>query len=157
MVDLNLSSYIDSANSKAQNWNKLEEDRDEVLKYQAKLFKLNYVDYKYSLDYGSIQLIDATNAVVKHFESSDVVFEAYCMGNIETGIKTTAINQELTIYSSKSCSLCWARFVCGGECYHNAYETTGSVDTPLEYFCDLYRYLIELSIDLYPTTLSTHS
>lgn len=79
---------------------------------------------------------------------SFVGIEKYCMGNIYHGIKETKINYALTIYSSNNCRNCWARFVCGGDCYHNAYETTGSITEPIDYFCDLYKYLIELSIDL---------
>lgn len=56
--------------------------------------------------------------------------------------------ENLNIYCT-SCTECWARFVCGGDCYHNALVTGGGITEPLECYCDLYKFLIETAIDLF--------
>ena len=73
----------------------------------------------------------------------------FLIGNIkEKPAISGQLDHEKTIYTSSTCSTCWARHVCGGDCFHNAYVSTGKVDQPLSYFCELYKYLIELAIDI---------
>ncbi len=41
------------------------------------------------------------------------------------------------------CSSCWARYLCGGGCYHSAWLATGRIETPDPVKCQLVRHLIE--------------
>lgn len=74
----------------------------------------------------------------------------FYMGNVSGGRieNKNILDETMTIYSSAQCTSCWARFVCGGDCYYNAYIGSGNVEQPLKCFCELYKYLIELAIDL---------
>ena len=58
-----------------QPWVQKEKDKRDIELYIASIYRLNYVDYKYVLDYDSIEVQD-TIAVVHLRESHDVVFEA---------------------------------------------------------------------------------
>jgi hypothetical protein len=71
--DLTPILAIDQA--EAQKWNAQEKDRDDLLKLEAKLFKLDYLSYKYSLDYQSIIITGGTDAIATLLESNEVVFE----------------------------------------------------------------------------------
>ena len=75
MKDIDLTSIISLEQDDAQKWYALEKERDEVLKLQAKLFKLNYQSYSYSLSYESINFTSEKEALVTLFESHDVIFE----------------------------------------------------------------------------------
>ncbi|MDD5369933.1 MAG: amidase domain-containing protein [Anaerolineaceae bacterium] len=60
---------------KTQKWVQEEEDKREIEFYVASIFKLNYVDYKYALDYDSIEII--SNIATVHLrENHEVIFEA---------------------------------------------------------------------------------
>ena len=72
----------------------------------------------------------------------------FCMGNIATGIDRMKFGEDINVYSS-SCVECWARFLCGGDCYHNVFVSGRQITEPLHYYCDLYKFLIEIAIDLF--------
>lgn len=76
MKRVDLSSVLSMDQPDTQKWLIVENDRDELLKLQANLFKLNYLDYKFSLDYESINFKDESNAIATLYESHQVVFEA---------------------------------------------------------------------------------
>lgn len=57
-----------------QPWVKKEQDKRDIELYVAKLFDLQYLTYKYTLDYSSIT-IDKDQATVQLSESHDVVFK----------------------------------------------------------------------------------
>jgi len=48
----------------------------------------------------------------------------------------------------KLCSDCWARFICGGDCFHNSYINTGTILTPDRAYCEIEKHLIELGVVL---------
>lgn len=74
--------------------------------------------------------------------------ECFCLGNV---FKNKKINEEFMDYSTMnnpSCSKCWARMICTGDCLFNSYARTGKVDLPDGVMCKFYRKLAELSIRL---------
>lgn len=72
------------------------------------------------------------------------------IGNIfEAELKSdTKFGNNMTIYMYQKCSTCWARHLCGGDCFHNSYISVGEIGQPLEVFCEIYKFLIELAIDI---------
>jgi uncharacterized protein len=70
------------------------------------------------------------------------------MGNIKTGVSEGLLDEGVDIYSSKSCSVCWIRYLCGGDCYHYALISTGTLGESLSYLCELSRHVVEVCIDL---------
>lgn len=67
--------------------------------------------------------------------------EEYRLGNIFTGLHKQPF-ADMTIHQNTSCCNCWARFVCGGDCYHNSYLVNGAVDEPDTVICQLEKHLI---------------
>ncbi len=74
----------------------------------------------------------------------------YCLGDIYRGIDAEKREKfyETTIYTREPCRNCWAKYVCGGDCLHNAYLVNGDIHMCDETFCDFMHYAIELGIDL---------
>ena len=54
----------------------------------------------------------------------------------------------LTVDKRDTCSECWAKYVCGGDCPHNAYIHSGDIYEPEDSFCILQKELIEMGLDL---------
>ena len=48
----------------------------------------------------------------------------------------------------ESCKECWARYLCGGDCFHNSLLKNKNHLIPDETFCELEKHLIELSVVL---------
>lgn len=72
----------------------------------------------------------------------------FCIGNAMTGIKSENVLCNVFCEDRKICEKCWARFVCGGDCFHNSYIHNSSVYKPDSVYCAMEKYLIELSIAL---------
>lgn len=54
-----------------------------------------------------------------------------------------------TLCSDRSvCSDCWARFICGGDCFHNSFLKNGDILIPDPVYCEIEKYLIELAVIL---------
>lgn len=51
-----------------------------------------------------------------------------------------------TLVDRKKCQDCYARFVCGGECFFNAYYFTKSITEKDDVMCELKRHLFKLSL-----------
>jgi uncharacterized protein len=71
------------------------------------------------------------------------------IGSVLTGIRQDAhdlYHTHLLVSEIAHCKNCWARYLCGGGCYHSAYLCNGRLDEPDPYDCELIRHLIELSI-----------
>lgn len=68
--------------------------------------------------------------------------EEYRLGNIFTGLNKQLPFADMTIHQNASCRNCWARFVCGGDCYHNSYLVNGAIDEPDTVICQLEKHLI---------------
>jgi uncharacterized protein len=66
-----------------------------------------------------------------------------------------------TVETRPACSTCWARYICGGDCYHNSFLVSGSIDIPDTDFCSCTKYIVEAAIatlytinDISPTLYS---
>ncbi|MCL2424707.1 MAG: SPASM domain-containing protein [Oscillospiraceae bacterium] len=46
------------------------------------------------------------------------------------------------------CSKCWARNICGGDCYYNSYIVNGNIHEPDPIKCSMNRFFIEHTVDL---------
>jgi uncharacterized protein len=55
---------------------------------------------------------------------------------------------DIYTYNRSTCTDCWARYVCGGDCFHNSYLKNGDIQQPDIAYCDLERHLIQLAIVL---------
>lgn len=77
----------------------------------------------------------------------------YCIGNIEKGLNDILRNKILnaSIFNRKQCSECWARYICGGDCYHNSLLTNNNIYTPDPLYCELAKFLIKKSLDIVNT------
>lgn len=51
--------------------------------------------------------------------------------------------------SHKKCSRCFARYYCGGGCFHDSIEVNGRMDQPNDRWCQLMRRRLELGIVVY--------
>lgn len=53
------------------------------------------------------------------------------------------------IYTSNTCSKCWARYFCGGNCYYENLEINGDIFIPRLNNCELIKKKIAASIYIY--------
>lgn len=58
---------------------------------------------------------------------------------------------QLSINKLETCSSCWIRYLCSGDCCFNSFVRTGDISTPDPVMCDLFKFLGELSIRLVTT------
>ena len=49
----------------------------------------------------------------------------------------------------KACRTCWARHLCGGNCWHEDYVYTQHIDEPYEPRCDLFKHVAALSMIIF--------
>lgn len=68
------------------------------------------------------------------------------IGNVLTGVDGKQSFRDLSVVSNEICSKCWARYVCGGDCYHNSYLASGYVTKPDEVICKLEKHIIQLAL-----------
>lgn len=56
----------------------------------------------------------------------------YCIGNVEEGIDKNKQRQfyDENVNVRKECKKCWARYLCGGDCYYNSLLVNGDIFTP---------------------------
>lgn len=54
--------------------------------------------------------------------------------------------RDLSVHSRTKCKGCWARYVCGGDCYHNSYLKNGDLRTPDDSYCKMILQVIECVI-----------
>jgi uncharacterized protein len=77
----------------------------------------------------------------------------YCMGNIyhkiDRDIQEKFMSANVT--NQDKCQHCWARYLCGGDCYHNAYLVNHSIFTPDDNICYFIRNIAERALILYYT------
>ncbi len=75
--------------------------------------------------------------------------EKFLMGNVFDGIKRHDISknfEECNLYSREECSLCFAKFYCGGGCAANAFKATGDIHGVYETGCQMERKRVECAI-----------
>ena len=74
----------------------------------------------------------------------------YCVGNIDSGINEGAITQYFEEHVDKRplCNACWARYICGGDCYSNSLLVNNNIYLPDECFCKVNKSIIEFALIL---------
>ena len=78
----------------------------------------------------------------------------FLLGNISSGITNQALVNEFekgSIFERSLCRTCWARFLCGGDCFHDSFLVNNSIHEPNAFYCKFAKKLIELGLYLYYT------
>lgn len=73
----------------------------------------------------------------------------YQMGNITKGVDDSVQKTilGLSVDDRPICSECWARYLCGGGCWHNAVTVNGTLTTPDDRVgCRITRHLVECAM-----------
>jgi uncharacterized protein len=75
------------------------------------------------------------------------------LGNVMNKLYDTKwidfINTKLEVDNREKCSKCWAKYLCGGGCLALNYENNHDIGIPLESYCELKRYAIEMALFIY--------
>jgi uncharacterized protein len=72
----------------------------------------------------------------------------FVVGNAIHGTTTERDICSVICADRETCSKCWARFLCGGDCFHNSLLKNGDILVPDSAYCDLEKHLIELAVAL---------
>lgn len=72
----------------------------------------------------------------------------YVMGNFYETIQKgqLAKYQDLSVHNRPKCNSCWAKYLCGGDCYHNSYLKNGNILIPDNSYCETILIIIEYLI-----------
>jgi uncharacterized protein len=73
----------------------------------------------------------------------------FCLGNVNSHLDETAREEFIAatkLECRQPCMNCWARYICGGECYYESYEHTGSFSSIKGEQCELNKHLVELAL-----------
>ncbi len=73
----------------------------------------------------------------------------YCIGNALRKELYSNRFKELFTSDIPKCNKCWARYICGGDCYHNSVLMCGSIMDVDSSFCDMQKYMLENIILLF--------
>ncbi|MBN1947989.1 MAG: SPASM domain-containing protein [Bradymonadales bacterium] len=76
----------------------------------------------------------------------------YRMGSVFDGVNlkiSRRFEKQNTIFSSRQCHACWARYICGGQCPADRLEHTGSITRPVAEKCIIQKHLFTLALKLY--------
>ena len=71
--------------------------------------------------------------------------QEYIMGSFYSSISQEQLNnfKDLSIHNRSKCKMCWARYACGGDCYHNSYLKHGNILSPDDSYCEIMLQIIE--------------
>lgn len=73
----------------------------------------------------------------------------YCIGNIYEGFNDMYYQiSNMRVESNSTCQNCWARFLCGGDCFYHAYLNSGCIDKPDALVCRITQEIIKMCIPL---------
>lgn len=69
----------------------------------------------------------------------------FVMGNFYDSVSKEQMEKykDLSIHNRENCKKCWARYVCGGDCYHNSYLKHQNILSPDESYCEIILKVIE--------------
>jgi uncharacterized protein len=76
---------------------------------------------------------------------------SFCMGSIDGRLDNEIIANEFQqahFQNRSKCAQCWARQICGGDCYYNSYMINGDIHEPDPIVCEMNRFFIERTIDM---------
>jgi uncharacterized protein len=83
-----------------------------------------------------------------------LMWDKYCVGNISNGIDKTKLKEMKKILADeKSCKVCWARYLCGGECLS---ERLWENEQQRYFRCQIKRHIYKLRIYLYDYIIKNH-
>ena len=68
--------------------------------------------------------------------------------NTEENADTVSLFQTAHIQNRTRCSKCWARLICGGDCFYNSYLINGNIMEPDPITCEMNRFFIEHAIHI---------
>ena len=71
--------------------------------------------------------------------------QEFIMGNFYESFDQDKLKvfEDLSVHNRLKCKRCWARFACGGDCYHNSYLKHGNMKTPDDAYCNIILPVIE--------------
>jgi len=74
----------------------------------------------------------------------------FFMGNIEGNERYAAGGRfyAASIYGRPRCRACWAKNLCGGDCYHNSYLKNHDIMEPDPVICEMNQFFIQEAVDL---------
>ncbi len=73
---------------------------------------------------------------------SFVGMDEFRLGSIYNGINKSRqqMFEKLSIDDRSKCNNCWARYLCGGDCYYNSFLNNGDIRDPDDRYCTLVKY-----------------
>lgn len=74
----------------------------------------------------------------------------YLLGDLDNGLSKGAREQfvALQVRQRESCRSCWARYLCGGGCYYDAFFSQGDLEHPDPARCELYQEVTTEAIEI---------
>lgn len=75
----------------------------------------------------------------------------FCMASLDCSQQDSHIEQlfqQAYVQNRPSCAKCFARYLCGGDCYHNSNMINGDIREPDPIICEINRFFIEEAIAL---------
>lgn len=73
-------------------------------------------------------------------------FKDMRIGSVSKHYINLKLFESADVKNNAKCSNCDIRYICGGDCYYNAFINTGSINRPSEYYCYIQRRLCELGV-----------
>lgn len=73
----------------------------------------------------------------------------FMMGDVISGMFNDNWVKPKCVDENVECKKCWARYLCGGSCYHEAWMRTGMVDGRDKLVCETYRIAFEFALKLH--------
>ena len=73
----------------------------------------------------------------------------FCIGNALKKERYKGVLEKVYVDNIAMCSACWAKYICGGDCYHNSFLMKQSVEEVDCAFCKLQKYFIEKTVAMY--------
>ncbi len=79
---------------------------------------------------------------------SFIGMKEFCLGSIYSGLLPEKVEEfEAINVLSSNCKLCWAKYICGGDCYFNAYIVNGEMGVPDALVCKVNKFIIYHTVD----------
>ncbi len=75
--------------------------------------------------------------------------EEFRMGNIMSERFDNCWIAPKNVEENQKCKECWARYLCGGSCYHEAWMRTGDINNRDELVCETYKMAFDYALKLY--------